>query len=111
MVPQPMSVGSGLQCQGPSPLPRPEQQGPPQALPIVGGTIHRRGGTPARRLQAKNHRQRGLHQCLEYRAATSLLPLNKRTFSLISFVIQLPDFSVTSDPSNGKGSDLTQGLI
>ena len=70
-----MSAGSALQHRGPSPPPRTEQQGPPQALPTVGGTVCHCRGTLARRLQTKNHRWRGLHQCLEHRAATSLLPL------------------------------------
>ena len=47
MVPQPMSAGSGLQCRGPGPLPCPEQQGLPQALPTLGGAIRHHGSTPA----------------------------------------------------------------
>jgi len=90
MVPQPTSAGLSLQRRGPGPLPRTKQQGPPQALPAMGGTIGHHGGTLARRLQAKDHRRRGLHQCLEHRAAMSLLPLINAHFLLISFVIKTP---------------------
>ena len=41
----------------PGPLPSPEQQGPPQARPTMGGTVRHRGGAPARRLQAKDHQR------------------------------------------------------
>ena len=61
-----MDVGPSLQHQGPSSLPRAEQQGPSQALPTLGGAIRHRISTPARRLQVENHRQRGLHQRLEH---------------------------------------------
>ena len=86
-----MGMGPSLQHRGPCSPPRAEQHGPPQALPALGGAVHRCGSTLARRLQAKNHRRRGLHQCLEHRAAIELLPLNKCIFSPISFVIEIPD--------------------
>ena len=41
----------------------------------------------------KNHRRQGIHQCMEHRAATSFLPLNKRILSLISFFITIPNLS------------------
>ena len=40
-----MSAGSSLQHWRPSPLPRTEQQGPPQALPALGGAVRRHGST------------------------------------------------------------------
>ena len=87
---QPTSARLSLQHRVPGPPPRAEQQGPPQALPALGGAIRHCGSTLARRLQAKNHRWRGLHQCLEHRAAMSLLPLNKCILSLIYFIIENP---------------------
>ena len=93
MVPQPTGVGPSLQCWGPGSPPRVEQQGPPQALPALGGAIRHRGSTLARRLQVENHQRRGLHQRLEHRTATSLLPLNKRILGPYQFFLslQIPD--------------------
>ena len=89
-----MGVGPSLQRRGPSSPPRTEQQGPPQALPALGGAVRRHGSTPPRRLQVENHQWRGLHQRLEHQAATSFLPLNKRILLLIrSCLYKSPIFS------------------
>ena len=42
---------------GPCSPPCAEQQGPPQALPTLGGVVRHRGSTPARRLKVENHRR------------------------------------------------------
>jgi len=55
-IPQQSSAGLGLQRWGPSGLLHPEQQEPPQALSIVRGTVHHRGGALTRHLQAQGHR-------------------------------------------------------
>ena len=109
-VPQLSSAGSGLQHRGPSALPRLEQQEPPQALSTMGGTVRRCGGAPTRHLQAQDHRWQSLHQCVEYRTATSLLPLIYEHF-LLSVSLSTLQSLVTLDPSNGRGSGLTRGLI
>jgi len=44
-------------------------------LSTMGGTVHHHGGALTGHLQAQDHRWQGLRQCLEHRAATSLLPL------------------------------------
>ena len=88
-----MGAGPSLQRRGPGYPPRAEQQGPSQALPTLGGAVCHRGSTLARHLQVENHERQSLHECLEHRAATSLLPLNKRILSLISFVIIIPNLS------------------
>ena len=61
-----MGVGPSLQRRGSGSPPRAEQQGPPQALPTMGGAIRRRGSTLARHLQVENHLWQGLHQRLEH---------------------------------------------
>ena len=76
----------------------------------MGGTIRCRGGAPTRHLQPQDHRLRSLHQRLEHRIATSLLPLIYARF-LLSVLLSTPRSLVTPDPSNGKGSGLTWGLI
>ena len=46
-----------------------------KALFTMGGTVRRHGGAPTGHLQAQDHQWQSLHQCLEHRVATSLLPL------------------------------------
>ena len=65
---------------------------------------------PQQRQGAQDHRRRSLHQCLEHRTTTSLLPLIYARF-LFSVLLWTPRSLVTPDPSNDRGSDLTLVLI
>ena len=99
-----MGVGLSLQHRGPSSPPRAEQQGPSQALTALGRAVCHRGSTSARCLQVENHQWRGLHQRLEHRTATSLLPLNKRILGPYQFfVFTNPRSIATSNPSKMQG--------
>ena len=103
-VPQPAGAGSILQRRGPHPPPCAEQQAPPQTLAALRRALRRRGSTSPGHLQAENHQRRGVHQRLEHRTATSLLPLNKRILCPYQFsVFTNPRALVTSDPSKMHG--------
>ena len=65
---------------------------------------------PQQRQGAQDHRRRSLHQHLEHRTATSLLPLIYTCF-LLSVLLLTPQCLVTPDPSNAEGSGLTRGMI
>jgi hypothetical protein len=75
-IPCPLYSGSGIQRQGLSTSAQAKQQGLAQIDPTMGGPICRRRSTLTRHRQAGHHRRRDLYQCLEHRAAMSLLPLD-----------------------------------
>ena len=103
-VPQLAGVGLILQRRGPRPPPCAEQQGPPQTLAALGRALRHRGSTSPGHLQAENHQRRGVHQRLEHRTATSLLPLNKRILCPYQFfVFTNPRALVTFDPRKMQG--------
>jgi hypothetical protein len=53
-----------------------------QAYTTIGRPVHRRRGAKAWNLQAGQREGRGLHQRLEHRAATSLLPLSSQALCI-----------------------------
>jgi hypothetical protein len=76
IIPCPPHLGSGIQRQGLSTSAQAKQQGLAQIDPTMEGPICRRRSTLTRHRQAGHRRRQDLYQCLEHRAATSLLPLD-----------------------------------